>query len=81
MEDLDLAMKINPGRINTWDPDLSEFYKHGGKMLTFHGGADQVSLSRQKPVCRITPVLMVGCSRYLNVSLSTTTIWCSPTST
>lgn len=41
--DMDLATKIDPGRINTWDPDLSAFYQRGGKMLLWHGTADEVN--------------------------------------
>jgi feruloyl esterase len=42
---MDLATSLNPGGIQTSETDLSEFYKKGGKLLTYHGGADQASNS------------------------------------
>lgn len=40
---MDFSTSINPGGIQTSDTDLSAFYQKGGKLLTYHGGADQVS--------------------------------------
>lgn len=37
-----LALQPKFGNINTSNPDLSGFRKHGGKLLTWHGMADEV---------------------------------------
>ena len=39
--DIALTDKIDHGLINATDPDLSAFFKHGGKLLQFHGWNDQ----------------------------------------
>ena len=39
--DVALTDKFHHGLINATDPDLSAFFKHGGKLLQFHGWNDQ----------------------------------------
>jgi hypothetical protein len=38
--DMDFAVELNPGGIAFNDPDLSGFYKRGGKVLAYHGSSD-----------------------------------------
>ena len=45
MKDIELADRINPGGIATWNGDLSSFKDRGGKIITFHGRRDSVSFS------------------------------------
>ncbi len=39
--DVALTDEVDHGLINATDPDLSAFFKHGGKLLQFHGWNDQ----------------------------------------
>jgi len=39
--DIALTDKLDHGLINATNPDLSAFFKHGGKLLQFHGWNDQ----------------------------------------
>lgn len=39
--DADAAQAANPGNAETWPADLSAFRDAGGKLLLYHGGADQ----------------------------------------
>ena len=41
-KDLDYANKVDPYRISTINPDISKYAKKGGKILTFHGTADEL---------------------------------------
>ncbi|KAI1653694.1 tannase and feruloyl esterase [Daldinia decipiens] len=43
--DIDFAVSINPGRINTAEKDLSSFYHRGGKIITYHGRNDEAVTS------------------------------------
>lgn len=43
--DLDFALSINPGRVNTHETDLSAFRARGGKIIAYHGRADQTVTS------------------------------------
>jgi feruloyl esterase len=43
---VDLADQINPGGINSYDPDLRSFQKVGGKVMQYHGYQDPVIPSR-----------------------------------
>ncbi|CAI6097697.1 unnamed protein product [Clonostachys chloroleuca] len=40
LSDLDYALSINPGGVNSNSRDLSRFYKRGGKVLAYHGLVD-----------------------------------------
>lgn len=38
--DMDFAVSINPGRVNVGETDLSTFYAHGHKIISYHGRND-----------------------------------------
>lgn len=40
------ALEINPGGVNAASPDLSQFYKKGGKILSYHGRSDETVTPR-----------------------------------
>ncbi|KAM0547218.1 hypothetical protein ACHAPJ_010480 [Fusarium lateritium] len=40
-KDMDLAIKLNPGGVNAAEADLAKFYSKGGKIISYHGQADQ----------------------------------------
>lgn len=40
---MDKAIEIDPGRINTWEPNLSKFHARGGKLIVYHGRSDEAS--------------------------------------
>ncbi|KAJ3531397.1 hypothetical protein NM208_g8891 [Fusarium decemcellulare] len=44
--DMDFAIQVNPGGVNAAEADLGEFYKRGGKIISFHGRNDQTVTSR-----------------------------------
>ncbi|KAF8852575.1 tannase and feruloyl esterase [Acephala macrosclerotiorum] len=44
-EDMDFALKVNPGSVNTGGSDLSAFYSRGGKIIAYHGRNDNTSKS------------------------------------
>ncbi|KAL4920401.1 tannase and feruloyl esterase-domain-containing protein [Aspergillus aurantiobrunneus] len=46
LEDMGLALKINPGGVNAADPDFTQFYQKGGKILSYHGRSDETVTSR-----------------------------------
>lgn len=45
-EDMDFALKVNPGSVNTGGSDLSAFYSRGGKIIAYHGRNDNSVTSR-----------------------------------
>ncbi|KAF7556966.1 hypothetical protein G7Z17_g1035 [Cylindrodendrum hubeiense] len=49
LEDYTLASKLNPGNIETFDGDLSEFQERGGKLLHYHGQEDGIITSENSP--------------------------------
>lgn len=42
--DMDFALKVNPGSVNTAESNLSAFYSRGGKLIAYHGRNDNVAL-------------------------------------
>lgn len=38
---MDFAIKLNPGGVNAAEADLEKFYAKGGKIISYHGQADQ----------------------------------------
>ncbi len=42
---MDLAVKVNPGGVNTAHTDLSAFRARGGKLLVYHGRSDEAVTS------------------------------------
>ncbi|KAI1802329.1 tannase and feruloyl esterase [Daldinia bambusicola] len=43
--DMDVAININPGQVNTAEKDLSGFYRRGGKIISYHGRNDETVTS------------------------------------
>ncbi|KAK8056157.1 hypothetical protein PG993_001384 [Apiospora rasikravindrae] len=43
--DMDFALAENPGQVNAWDTDLSEFHERGGKVISYHGRSDETVTS------------------------------------
>lgn len=43
--DMDFALSINPGRVNTGETDLSAFKARGGKVIAYHGRNDETVTS------------------------------------
>ncbi|KAF4951572.1 hypothetical protein FGADI_7347 [Fusarium gaditjirri] len=41
VKDMDFAVKLNPGAVNAAEGDLKKFYAKGGKIISYHGQADQ----------------------------------------
>ena len=41
-KDVELADKLDKGLIGATDPDLKEFFAHGGKLIVYHGWNDQL---------------------------------------
>ncbi|RGP77808.1 feruloyl esterase b-2 [Fusarium longipes] len=41
VKDMDFAVKLNPGGVNAADGKLDAFYAKGGKIISYHGQADQ----------------------------------------
>ena len=39
-KDMPMAEKVDGGKYTAMDPDLSAFFRHGGKLITYHGTAD-----------------------------------------
>lgn len=39
-KDMPLAEKVDGGNLTAMDPNLSAFFNHGGKLITYHGTAD-----------------------------------------
>ena len=39
---MDFAIKVNPGKVNTGDTDLGQYYARGGKIVSYHGRNDEV---------------------------------------
>ena len=48
LKDIDRMEALNPGNISTFDGDLSAFRANGGKIISYHGLADAVSLHNLK---------------------------------
>ncbi|KUJ13898.1 tannase and feruloyl esterase [Mollisia scopiformis] len=44
--DMDFAVKVNPGSVNTGESDLSAFFARGGKLMAYHGRNDNSVTSR-----------------------------------
>ncbi|KAF5693604.1 feruloyl esterase B precursor [Fusarium denticulatum] len=40
-KDMDFAIKLNPGGVNAAEGELQTFYAKGGKIISYHGQADQ----------------------------------------
>ncbi|KAH7234667.1 Tannase/feruloyl esterase [Fusarium redolens] len=40
-KDMDFAIKLNPGGVNAAEGELQRFYAKGGKIISYHGQADQ----------------------------------------
>ncbi|KAG4269154.1 hypothetical protein FPRO04_14773 [Fusarium proliferatum] len=38
---MDFAIKLNPGGVNAAEGDLQKYYNKGGKIISYHGQADQ----------------------------------------
>ncbi|TID23407.1 feruloyl esterase b [Venturia nashicola] len=49
MQDVDIAYRKNPGNVQSWEGDLSSFHNAGGKILHYHGLADQIISSDNSP--------------------------------
>ncbi|KAI2611649.1 tannase and feruloyl esterase [Hypoxylon fragiforme] len=43
--DMDFAVGINPGLVNSAEKDLSSFYQRGGKIISYHGRTDETVTS------------------------------------
>lgn len=43
VSDMDFALQINPGLVNTGGTNLSQFHARGGKIIAYHGRNDEVS--------------------------------------
>ncbi|KAH7147565.1 Tannase/feruloyl esterase [Fusarium sp. MPI-SDFR-AT-0072] len=41
VKDMDFAVKLNPGGVNAAEGDLQKFHAKGGKIISYHGQADQ----------------------------------------
>ncbi|KIL87117.1 hypothetical protein FAVG1_09671 [Fusarium avenaceum] len=41
VKDMDFAVKLNPGGVNAAEADLEKFYAKGGKIISYHGQADE----------------------------------------
>ncbi|KLP09733.1 related to feruloyl esterase B precursor [Fusarium fujikuroi] len=41
VKDMDFAIKLNPGGVNAAEGELQKFYAKGGKIISYHGQADQ----------------------------------------
>ncbi|KAM0490226.1 hypothetical protein ACHAP8_011763 [Fusarium lateritium] len=41
VKDMDFAIKLNPGGVNAAEAKLDKFYDKGGKIISYHGQADQ----------------------------------------
>ncbi|KAF5586343.1 feruloyl esterase B-2 [Fusarium pseudocircinatum] len=41
VKDMDFAIKLNPGDVNAAEGGLQKFYAKGGKIISYHGQADQ----------------------------------------
>jgi feruloyl esterase len=46
---IDYAYTLNPGNVESWVGDLSPFHNAGGKLLHYHGQADQIITSENSP--------------------------------
>lgn len=44
--DAEFALKINPGRVNTGETDMTEFRNRGGKIIAYHGRNDETVTSQ-----------------------------------
>lgn len=58
LADIAQAEALNPGNISTFSGDLSAFHAQGGKIITYHGRADDVRLS-------LSPVLLNSPSAFV----------------
>jgi len=45
VKDIEFGDTINPGGSATWDGHFEDFMDRGGKIITYHGRQDQVSIS------------------------------------
>lgn len=61
--DMDFALSVNPGRVNTGETDLSAFHDRGGKLIAYHGRNDETVTSQ------LSAWYFSGVQKSLNASL------------
>lgn len=54
LDDLAFANKIDPGKISTFNGDMSAFKARGGKFLTYHGRRDDVCTTVYWPFVQLS---------------------------
>ena len=58
--DIALADKIDKGANNATDPNLNDFFGHGGKLIQYHGWADQLIAPENSPNYYMSVLKAVG---------------------
>ena len=44
LSDVSRIQSVDPGNVSTFDGDFAQFRARGGKIITYHGGADDVPI-------------------------------------